>query len=368
MTRRGKSSSSEHDGLEERLEALRSSSATRHGKNSSGLGAAILGVLLIVGVLGTVYLIYNSAANEQDASGAPAKVRISDGDTLSVVAQKLEEAGAVESALAFELEARVKGAATEIKPGEYQFQAGMSNREILDGLIADRAPPTFTVTIPEGLTAEQTAQRIAAKSNIPATKFEAAARATNYGYAFLENPAIKSTEGFLFPKKYEFEKGTSARQVVDRLLEQYLLETQSLDFSQNGRRPDLSEYEILTIASLIERESANSGERPLIASVIYNRLRKDMKLQIDATVQYAIGQPKEELSLRDLEINSPYNTYQKTGLPPGPICSPSQDSIKAALEPARTDYLYYVLGAEGKRHAFTSTYDEFLRKKAEAGR
>jgi UPF0755 protein len=122
------------------------------------------------------------------------------------------------------------------------------------------------------------------------------------------------------------------------------------------------------VASLIERESANSEERPIIASVIYNRIRQGMPLQIDATIQYALGEPKAELSLLDLKVDSPYNTYENPGLPPGPIASPSRESIQAALEPADTNYLYYVLDAEGKEHFFTNDYDEFLAAKAEAGR
>jgi len=132
-------------------------------------------------------------------------------------------------------------------------------------------------------------------------------------------------------------------------------------------RLNLTEYELLTVASLIEREAANPQEKPLIASVIYNRLRQDMPLQIDATIQYALGKPRENLSLADLEVDSPYNTYQNYGLPPGPIASPSRDSIEAALNPQETDYLYYVLTAGGEEHFFTDNYDEFLQAKAEAG-
>lgn len=356
----------DHDDLETRLQALRSAHANRRGKQTSRRGAVVLASLLVVGVLGTAFFIYASATGSR--GGSPVKVEISSGDTLSAVAENLDRAGVVESAFAFKLEARLADAGTEIKPGEYEFQPGTDSGEILDQITTGKAPPTFTVVIPEGLTLEQTARRVARQSDIPSARFEAAARDANYGYAFLDNPAIGSTEGFLFPKKYEFVEGSSARQVVNRLLEQYFLETQNVSFAKVEGRPALSEYEILTVASLIERESANSEERRLISSVIYNRLREGMRLQIDATIQYALGEPKEELSLRDLEVDSPYNTYRKDGLPPGPICSPSLESIEAALDPAKTDYLYYVLNAGGERHSFTATYDEFLQKKAAAGR
>jgi UPF0755 protein len=152
------------------------------------------------------------------------------------------------------------------------------------------------------------------------------------------------------------------------MLEQYLLETQTLDISGARERLNLTEYELVTVASLIEKEASKPEERPLVASVIHNRIRKDMPLQIDASVHYALGKQGEELSLADLEVNSPYNTYENEGLPPGPICSPSRQSLEAAIDPADTDYLYYVLKANGEEHAFTASYREFLDAKARAGR
>ena len=116
----------------------------------------------------------------------------------------------------------------------------------------------------------------------------------------------------------------------------------------------LTEHQLVTVASLIEKEAASPEEKPLVASVIYNRLDRDMPLQIDATIQYALERPKANLSLHDLKVDSPYNTYENKGLPPGPICSPSRDSLEAALNPEQTNYLYYVLKADGQSHFFTS--------------
>ena len=248
------------------------------------------------------------------------------------------------------------------------FDPGAESDLIMAELTANRPPPTFTLTVPEGLTIEQTAEVVAEQSKISEDKFASAARHTDYGYSFLNHREIETTEGYLFPKKYEFEEGTGATQVVNRMLEQYLIETQNLDFSDVRGGPNLSEYEIVTAASLIEREAANPAERPLVASVIYNRLEAGMPLQVDATIQYARGEPKERLSLQDLEIESPYNTYKNSGLPPGPICSPSLASLKAAVSPEQTDYLYYVLNKDGDEHFFTNNYNEFLEAKAEAGR
>jgi UPF0755 protein len=321
----------------------------------------VLGLLLVIAVLGTIYVVYAAATGDEPEG--PARIEVVKGDTLSSVAEKLERAGVIPSAFMFKMEARVGGYGTEIKTGEYTFARGTESDVILEKLTAGEAPPTVEITIPEGLSLEETAQEVAAQSGVTAGEFEEAAKRTDYGFGFLEDPAIETTEGFLFPKQYEFEKGTEAPQMVTRMLEQYLLETQTLDISSARERLNLSEYELVIVASLIEKEAAKPDERPLVASVIYNRLQKDMPLQIDASIHYALDEQGEELSLADLKVNSPYNTYESTGLPPGPICSPSRDSLEAAISPADTDYLYYVLKANGEEHFFTSNYDEFLKWK-----
>jgi UPF0755 protein len=325
----------------------------------------VLGLLLVVGILGTIYLIYAAATGgeSEQVSQGPVTVEVVKGDTLSSVAKNLEQAGVIENAFMFEVEARMDGQSTEIQTGEYTFNPGEDGDEILAKLTAGKAAPILAITIPEGLNLEQTAQEVADQSGVSAARFEEAARRPDYGYGFLEDPAVESTEGFLFPKQYEFEEGTTASQMVTRMLEQYLLETQTLDISGAKERLNLTEYELVTVASLIEKEASNPEERPLVASVIYNRIRRDMSLQIDATVLYALDRPKEELSLADLKIDSPYNTYENTGLPPGPICSPSRQSLEAAINPAETAYLYYVLKSNGEEHFFTGNYDEFLEAK-----
>ncbi len=350
------------------LDVLGGAYSKAERKQRSRTFATLIGLLLLAGVLGIIYLIYTTATSDSVSSGEPAKITVAEGDTLALVADKLKEAGAIESATAFKIEARLEGGGTQIKPGDYTFAPGTDGEEIMAELTSDKPPPTFTLTIPEGLTIEQTAQAASEQSNISADEFEAAARQTDYGYAFLNNQDIETTEGYLFPKQYEFEKGASASQVVNRMLEQYLIETQNLGFSEVGNGLNLSEYELVIVASLIEREAANPEEGPLVASVIYNRLKQNMPLQIDATIQYARGEPKERLSLEDLEIESPYNTYKNPGLPPGPIASPSLASLKAATEPAETDHLYYVLKKDGEEHFFTKSYDKFLEAKEKAGR
>lgn len=320
---------------------------------------AVVGLLLF-GVLYGVYLLAGAVFGREEE---PVTIVVEKGATLSSVADKLEESGVIRSSTIFEIGTRFEHGEVEIKAGEYRFTPGTDREEILTTLASGDSISALTITIPEGLTLAQTALAVEEQSGIPAEEFEAAARETGYGFAFLQDPDVQSTEGFLFPKQYEFEEGVDAEQVVTRLLEQYRLETQDLDFEAARERLNLTQYEFMTTASLIEKESANPEERPIIAGVIYNRIRRGMPLQVDATIQYVLGKPKEELKLGDLEVESSYNTYQVTGLPPGPIASPSRESIQAALEPAQTDYLYYVLEAGGKEHFFTDDYDEFLEAK-----
>ncbi len=333
-------------------------------RKKRGRGSPVRLLLLVALLAVLFYGVYQLFASREEA--APVTVVVEQGDTLSSVAGKLEEAGVIGSSTLFELEARIEGGDKEIKPGEYRFAPGEDSDEILETLSSGDSISTFELTLPEGLTLAQTAQRVEEQVGIPAEEFEAAANSTGYEYDFLDDPAVQTTEGFLFPKTYEFDREAGAGQIVDRLLQQYLVETEDLDFAAARERLNLTQYELVTVASLIEEEAANPEERPLVASVIYNRVRAGMPLQVDATIQYVLGKPKEELKLSDLEVSSPYNTYKYPGLPPGPIANPSRESLRAALEPAGTGYLYYVLEAGGEEHFFTDDYDEFLEAKAEA--
>jgi UPF0755 protein len=371
VSRYDKKKRRDREELDARLDALgRPDSSRLHRKRRSNAGPTVIGILLVLAVLGAIYLIYSAAVGGGDVRSGrgPVRVEVVKGDTLSDVADKLEAAGVIKSAFVFKLQARYEGYGTEIQTGRYTFERGQDTDVIFGKLAAGKAVPTIAVTVPEGLTLDETAKTFAQNSGVSAVQFERAARETNYDYAFLEHPGIKTTEGYLYPARYDFEKGVTSRQIVDRLLGQYLVETQGLDVAEAKDRLGLTEHQLVTVASLIEKEAASPEEKPLAASVIYNRLDRDMPLQIDATIQYALERPKENLSLRDLKVDSPYNTYENKGLPPGPICSPGRESLEAALNPDQTDYLYYVLKADGQSHFFTSDYQDFLRAKEKAGR
>lgn len=232
---------------------------------------------------------------------------------------------------------------------------------------ANRPMPlkVYKIVLPEGLTLAQTARKVeeATKGNISVEEFDAATGDGGFDYSFLEG-ARGNLEGFLFPKTYEVTEQASARSVVSKLLKQFGLETEDLEWSR-AQSLGVTPYQVVIIASIIEEEAKVPGDRPLVASVVYNRLRKGMKLGMCSTVQYALGESKPVLTNKDLEVDSPYNTYRIEGLPPAPISNPSFESIRAALYPASSDFLYFILtGADGS-HSFTADYQQFLRWKEE---
>ncbi|MDI6831889.1 MAG: endolytic transglycosylase MltG [Actinomycetota bacterium] len=292
----------------------------------------------------------------------PVKITVEEGDTAARIAEKLHQEKVVTSATIFRLLAWMQGRQARFKPGRYTFFTGMRYGDVFAML---EAGPQYQVrlTIPEGLTVDQTAARVAEALGVSAEDFLRAAAEGGFEVPLLPPENEDNLEGFLFPKTYDLAADTSPREVIESLLAQFRAETAGLDWDR-ARELGITPYQAVIVASLIEREVVLDAERPLVAAVVYNRLRRDMPLQIDATVQYALPQWKEVLTYEDLKVNSPYNTYLHKGLPPAPICSPGLSSIKAALDPAGVDYLYYVATGDGG-HFFTADYDEFLRVKEE---
>ena len=225
----------------------------------------------------------------------------------------------------------------------------------------EQAAPTSTLLIREGLRREDVAALLDKVTSLSGDRYLALTGPGARGRALAGTDRPTSLEGFLFPATYELAEDATARDLVDLQVEAYEANTADVNYRYAQSR-NLTKYDVLTIASMIEREVAVARERPLVASVIYNRLRAGMRLDIDATVQYAVGEWKEELSNSNLNVDSPYNTRRYAGLPPGPISNPGKDSIRAAARPVQTPYLYYVARNDGSgRHYFSSTPEQFER-------
>jgi len=236
-----------------------------------------------------------------------------------------------------------------LKYGEYNLSPAMNMLQILDKLVRGEVI-LYRITIPEGYTYTQIAELLDEKEIIERESF-----------INLVKDGEKSWEGYLFPDTYEVPKRYGSENMLKLLLSNF---NHVVDKKLKYKAEEIgfSMDEIITLASIIEKEAKFAEEKRQISSVFHNRLKKDMKLQSCATIQYILGKPKEILEESDLKIDSPYNTYLYKGLPPGPICNPGLDSIIAALEPAEEDYLYFVLGENG-RHIFSKTYQEHLKNK-----
>jgi UPF0755 protein len=221
----------------------------------------------------------------------------------------------------------------------------------------------YEVAIPEGFTAKQVAARFAARANIPHDELlllvTKGAPQFAQKYPYLEGAYGGSLEGFLFPKTYKVKKGTTATQVVEMMLDQFDAETSDLDLSAAKKR-GMNLTDVVTIASILERETKLPKEYPVVASVIYNRLAQKMRLQLDSTVFYIAPEGTTSLTSSDLANPNPYNTYRHAGLPPGPICNPGLPALRAAAHPATTKYLYYVLTGKDGSQTFTTNYQDFL--------
>lgn len=338
-------------------------------KAISRRGQLLVRVVLLIalaGLLVSALSLYRQMSQRDTPSGS-ITVEVKKGQTLYELSEQLEREGVIESATLFRLASQQKGIDRALLPGRYTFARGSSIEQALAVLEKGPQIETVSVVIPEGFTIRQIAERLSRAGVVDKYEFMNAAsnEAASFvaDFPFLRENRTPTLEGYLFPKTYSFRKSMDAREVIEVMLRQFEKEMRDVD-TGNIRARGFTLHDIVTIASLVEREAQVAEERPLVASVIYNRLRKKMKLQLCATIQYALGQSKPRLTYEDLATDSPYNTYIHDGLPPGPICNPGKASLEAAAKPAQTRYLYYVLSTEKGHHVFTETYAEFLRAKA----
>jgi UPF0755 protein len=327
------------------------------------IALAVVGLLAFGGynVLASFGLFGSATSASEEV-----EVFIPEGSATSEIARFLKDKNVIAKESSFISAVQQRGVESQLQPGKYTLRTNMTDNEAIDALIVGPSGSLGgnKLTIPEGLTLEATAAKVEAACGIPAADFIAEAHmADKYvaEFPFLAGVYNNSLEGFLYPKTYQVPVDATAEDVVRILLKQFAIEISGLDLAY-AEGKNLNIYDIVIIASMIEKETAQLDERPLVSSVIYNRLHEGMKLQICATVVYAIGMENYDghpLLNSDLEIDSPYNTYIVDSLPAGPICSPHISSIEAAAHPAETDYFYYVLTSEDGRHTFCRNEDEF---------
>ena len=337
----------------------RSTRHSRPGKRRRRfLGYLLVAIFAFILGLGAGYARGYFASGEL---GGTVTVVVPTGATLSSIARELEAQGVVKHARAFVIRAESDGYATRFMPGTYTFHRNEPYETLVALLARGVKPPTVKVSIPEGSTLKQAGRLVAAEvRSITTAGYVAVARDDPPPFRLGGYKTGSTLEGMLFPATYEVLPSVKARAFVEKQLAAFEANFAKVDMTR-ALKANLTPYDVVIIASMIDREALVPAERPVVAAVIWNRLRIDMLLQIDATIQYALGKTKPLLTFDDLKIDSPYNTYKHAGLPPTPISNPGLAALQAAAAPANVDYLYYVARNDGTgRHFFSKEYAQFL--------
>lgn len=283
-------------------------------------------------------------------------VNIKPGQGLSAVSARLHEAGIIENRLAFSIIARIKGYDKKIRAGEYMLSSDMDSVTILETLVRGKMF-LHKLVIPEGYNLSQIAQTIGdAGFALPCDFVKLAKNPT-----IIKQHGItaKTLEGYLFPDTYHFPKGVSCEKIISAFIERFK-KIFTLEMKERAEELGFSVHQVLTLASIIEKETGAAKERPLIASVFHNRLKRRMRLESDPTVIYGVKNFDGNLTKKHLMTTTPYNTYRIKGLPPGPIASPGKDAIMATLFPADTKYFFFV-SKKDSTHKFSRTFKEHKR-------
>jgi len=357
----------DRNGLERDRQDEYGISSEKRSRFKIALWTLLVIVLLIGGTVGGALWYINRGLQPMPALDTEVELTIAKGTSSGQIASMLEEKGLIRNETIFKYYLMYKNEGSRFQAGVYRMKPGMTLDEMIAKLnVGDTVKEEMIrFTVPEGLTVSQLADKLSGDNIVNRDTFlglvDSGEGLNSSRIADIPADAkLKhKLEGYLFPETYELKKGSTEKDMVNRMLEELERRLASLpdDWEQKLQERGISFHEMMTIASLIEREVVVDEERPLVASVIYNRLAKKQKLQIDATVQYLFDKQKERLLNKDLKIESPYNTYLHEGLPPGPIANPGLASIEAAIYPAQSNYYFYVTKKDGSQsHLFAETY------------
>lgn len=333
----------------------------------------IISLLVLLLIVGGGYYLYRTLfggmyepVDINDTSKI--QIEIPSGSSLGKVASILYDNNLIKNGTFFKSRVQKLGKETEIKTGEFTLSRSMSADEIIGVITSDKnedVAETKKLVIPEGFERKLIAERIEEEGLGSKEAFlNATASAADYvsEFPWLQKlNADESLEGYLFPATYDIPVGATETDIAKQMLKAF--QDRMGEYLERDDFNGLSFTQMITLASIIEREIKVDDERPLAASVFYNRIAQGMRLQSCATVQFILGERKAKLTNEETQIDSPYNTYINEGLPPAPIASPGMKSIEAAINPAQTDYLFFVLTGDDGSHTFTSTYEDHLKAK-----
>ena len=321
-------------------------------------------LLIIVGLtVGFGYNFYNDNITAVD-EGKTVTINIEEGSSSDDIGAILLENNLIKNLTVYKIYLRQSNLGSQLKAGDFEISDDLSLPEIVELITeGENVEKTMNFTVPEGLNLKEVAKLISSKFEITEKEFLNLTEAVGIyreSYQFLKDDEIVTLEGFLYPNTYNVYIDSTADDIITTMLNGF---DKIYQEHIKGNTGDKSVYQLVKMASVVEGEAQVDEERPIIAGVFYNRMEIGMMLQSCATVQYALGEKKEKLYEEDLKVESLYNTYQHTGLPVGPINSPGLTSIKAALNPAQTDYIYFLAKGDGS-HYFTDDYNDFLDAKA----
>lgn len=329
------------------------------------VGVVVLALLAGIGLGGrTLYRSFSGPADYKGTGSGRVVVQVKSGDTAGQIAITLFKQGVVKSTAAFTDAAIKNRKSRTLQPGFYALHHKMSAASALALLLDPRSRVKGRVTFPEGLSIPKVVDRLVQFTDLKRQDILAALG--NPSVLGLPSYAKGQVEGFLFPSTYDVDAKDGAVAALGQMTERFGEEAAGLDLEAGAHDLGVSPYQLVTIASIVEGESAIDADRAKIARVILNRLAKGMKLEMDSTVNYLRGDRKERLTKADIAVDSPYNTYQHVGLPPTPINSPGRKALEAALAPATGDWLYFVKLDKQGHSLFTADYQEFLRVKAKS--
>ena len=290
-------------------------------------------------------------------------VKIPNGSTLTDVSNILKENKVIKNKVLFKVVSKFKPNEHGVKAGKYLLRQSYSNSKVLDILFSGKTyNDGIKVTIPEGSTYKEVIKYLTSKGIGNKEVYEKLINNPKEFYSefkFLDEKDITSLEGFLYPDTYHFDKNVTEKEVLSTMLKRFE-KIYTDKFKREQKERGLTLQQVINLASIIEKEAVLDEDRPMIASVFYNRLDVDMPLQSDATIQYIFDERKDRVMYKDLKIKSPYNSYINKGLPPTPISNPGVKSIEAVLNPANSDYLYFVATIDGKNN-YSKTYEEHLK-------
>lgn len=320
----------------------------------------LIALVLAVAVGGYWYLNYSND-NASLATGEKVSFTVENGMTTTDIANMLHKKHLVNTPESFRMAAKIKRLDSVLQAGEYQIVAGMSNKDIVE-ILAKGKVRFESFTVPEGFTINQIAERIEQEHLGSAATFkEAAKNYTPYPYMETNNPdVIYKAEGFAYPSTYYLTKGTSEKDILTMMCKEFNKRL-TVQIQDDIKATGMSIRDVVNLAAMVEKEAVFKDELSLIAGVFLKRLSIYMPIQSDTTIQYILGRQKEEVTIADTKLNSPYNTYQNAGLPPGPIANPSMAAIEAVIHPTNTEFLFFVADKDG-HHRFTKTYQEHLKK------